>query len=186
MTGTILSLAALVLGTAAAPIMAWLWAAGLIQCGRRRALRAWTALFLTALALLILGSGALAALDLAWRSRTLRALYGLLFLGGAGAMFSAVRALPELPWPEEDRRRWRGIACAAFCAVLLGALVLGRWLTAVTAGPELVTVRDGQQVVAADEGWMDYCMAYYPYRGPLVRGNTALEVVSEYTGGAER
>ena len=113
MTGTILSLAALALGTAAAPVMVWLWAAGLIQCRRRRALRAWTALFLAALALLTLGSGVLAALDLAWRSRTLRALYGLLFLGGAGAMLSAVRALPELPWPEEDRRRWRGIACGA-------------------------------------------------------------------------
>lgn len=186
MTGTILSLAALVLGTAAAPVMVWLWAAGLIQCRRRRALRAWTALFLAALALLTLGSGVLAALDLAWRSRTLRALYGLLFLGGAGAMLSAVRALPELPWPEEDRRRWRGIACGACCAVLLGTLVLGRWVTALTAGPEQVAVRDGQQVVAVDEGWMDYCMAYYPYRGPLVRGGTALEVVSEYAGGAER
>ena len=59
-------------------------------------------------------------------------------------------------------------------------------MTALTAGPEQVAVRDGQQVVAVDEGWMDYCMAYYPYRGPLVRGGTALEVVSEYAGGAER
>ena len=66
--------------------------------------------------LLTLGSGVLAALDLAWRSRTLRVLYGLLFLGGAGAMLSAVRALPELPWPEEDRRRWQGISRVAFCA----------------------------------------------------------------------
>lgn len=188
MTGTILTLAALVLGTAAAPVMVWLVAMGLIRRKRRRALTAWTALFLAALALLTAGSAVLAALDLTWRSRVIRALYVLLFTGSAGAMLSAVRVLPELlaAWPERDRRSWEIIACGGFCAVLLGSLVLGRWLTALTARPDREVIRGGRQAVEVDEGWMDYCVAYYPYRGPLVRGSTAMETVSEYMGGAGR
>ena len=188
MTGIILSLTALALGTAAAPVMAWLWAMSMIRCRGRRALAAWSALLLIALVLLTAGSAVLASLDLAWRSRTLRVLYALLLLGGAGVMLSTVRVLPELlaAWPEKERRRWRRIAWGCCCAVLLGALVLGRWLTALTAGPDQAVVRDGRQMVAVDEGWMDRCMVYYSYRGPLVRGNTALETISEYMGGAER
>lgn len=181
MTGTTLSLLAGILGLPAALGMAWLVLACLIRC-RGWALTVWTGVFAAALAMLTAGSGGLAALDLAWRAWVMNTLYAALFAGGAGAMIAAIRALPRLlaEWPERSLRRWRIAACLACCLALLGALVLGRWLTAITTGEERVVERDGSQAVEVDEGWMDRCMVYYPYRGPLVRGRTALEIVSEY------
>lgn len=182
MTGTILTLTAALVGLAAAPGMVWLVAACLIRC-RRRALVIWTAVFLTALVLLALGGAVLAGWALAWRSWLVRGLYAVLVFSGVGAMAAAVRALPELltGWPERTLRRWRQIAGVALCAAALGSLVLWRWAVAITTGDDRVVTRGDRQMVEVDEGWMDRCLVYYPYRGPLVRGNMALEIVSEYT-----
>lgn len=179
MTGSLLTLAAGLLWLAAAPGMAWLVLVCLIRCRRRRALAVWTGVFIAALALLTAGGAVLTGQELAWRSGVVRGLYAALFLGGAGAMTAAVCALPELlaGWPERSLRRWRRMAGAALCAAVLGSVVLWRWAAALTAGDDRVVTRNGRQVVEVDEGWMDRCLVYYPYRGPLVRGNAALETV---------
>lgn len=181
MTMAVLFLLAVILGLPASLGMAWLVLTCLIRC-RGRALTAWTGVFTAALALLTAGSGGLAALDLAWRAWVMDALYAVLFAGGAGAMIAAVRALPRLltEWPERSRIAWRRSACLGLCLTVLGALAAMGALTAITTGEERVVARDGAQAVEVDEGWMDRCMVYYPYRGPLVRGRTALEIVSEY------
>ncbi len=83
-------------------------------------LRAWTALFLEALALLTLGSGVLAALEFCVAGPGAPGPVGSSSGGARGPMLSAVRALPELPWQEEDRRRCGEIACGALLAPCWG------------------------------------------------------------------
>lgn len=158
-------------------------AACLARCrgSHRKWLALWGGAFLAAAALATAGGRFLGLFHLAWRSNMLYVFFAVMFFSGLGGLYCTLRCLPELLAAlEEPARRFRvAMARTACVLVIFCTLVLGPFAAAFSTWGDWVADRNGQQVVMVNMSWMDFCVICYDYRGPLVRGDTPLEVITE-------
>lgn len=147
----------------------------------RKWLAVWSGAFLTAAVLATVGSWLLKQFHLAWRSNVLYVLFAVIFFCGLGGLYCVLRCLPELlAGLEPPAQRFRVIMARAACVLIVFCtLTLGPFAAAFSAWGDWVADRNGQRVVMVNESWMDFCVVCYDYRGPLVRGSTALEFITE-------
>lgn len=127
--------------------------------------------FLGTLLLWAGGNWVLGQFGLAWRNWVVWPLAILLFLSGVWGIVCDIRCLRELL---RDRKALRlgvtVLSVAAGMMILWYGGLIGAIAVGLGAGPERVVSWEGQRLVEVDESFMDVLYAYYPYRGPLVRG----------------
>ena len=151
---------------------------------QRKVLAILSAFFLCGLILLVGGSFVLGRSGLAWRTVPLKVLMAVIMISGViGILFLAAAILSmqfsELAPVLRVLCKLVTIACSAL--VLYFALTFGVVLFFFSAGEtDRVVEYQGEVLVEVDRSFLDPWYVYYPYHGPLFRGNAAFHTGPEH------
>ena len=143
---------------------------------RRKQLGILSAFFIGGLALLVGGSFVLGRNGLAWRTLPLNILMVVIMISGVVGLVFLTAIILSMPLPDlatvlHVLFKLVTIACASL--LLYFALTIGFILFIFSVGEtDRVVEYQGEILVEVDKSFLDPWYIYYPYHGPLVRGNT--------------